>query len=180
MKSAHWGWRSQALCLTLGLWLLAGLLTAWAAPRASEPGEFHRAATPAETALDRVLRLSEKDPNLVEFLLATPLYKAKADKGYARYFTARLRADLAAMERASVTENCQGKYLEGELCGLDYNPLTCAQDLSDKAYLYRTSSSDDARAVIDYKWPGEKQPAARFVLVREDGQWKVDAVTCRR
>lgn len=181
MMSVHWRWRRQALCLTcltLGLWLLAGLLTAWAAPGASEPGGFHRAATPAETALDRVLRLSEKDPNLVEFLLATPQYKAKADKGYAQYFTARLRADLAAMERASVAENCQGKYIDGELCGLDYNPLTCAQDLSDKAYLYRTSSSDDVRAVIDYKWPGTADPLASFDMIREAGAWKLDAVRC--
>ena len=178
MLSAHWGWRCHALCLTLGLWLLASLPAAWAAPRASEPGGYHRAATPAETALDRVLRLSEKDSNLVEFLLATPQYKAKNDKGYGRYFTARLRADLAAMERASVAENCQGKYIDGELCGLDYNPLTCAQDLSDKAYLYRTSSSDDARAVIDYKWPGTADPLASFDMIREAGAWKLDAVRC--
>lgn len=156
----------------------AGPAAQMALAQASGPGGFHRAATEPEKTLDRVLRLSEKDPNLVEFLLATPQYKAKSGKDYGRYVTPRLRTDLAALERATVAENCQGKYLDGELCGLDHNPLTCAQDMADGAYLYQTESAGDGRADIAYKWPGQKAVVARFALVQEGGVWKIDAVTC--
>jgi hypothetical protein len=158
---------------------VAGVGLGTVTARAAGPGGFHRAATEPEKTLDRVLRLSEKDPALVEFLLATPQYKAKAGKDYGRYVTSRLRADLAALERAAVAENCQGKYLDGELCGLDYNPLTCAQDMADGAYLYQTEFSGDGRADIAYKWPGQKAVVARFALVQEGGVWKLDAVTCQ-
>ena len=173
------------------LWLLVGVALAvvfsmgagpagqTALARASGQGGYHRAATEAEKTLDRVLRLSEKDPDLVEFLLATPHYKAKPGKDYGRYVTPRLRTDLAALERAAVAENCQGKYIDGELCGLDYNPLTCAQDLADGAYLYQTESPGGDRAEIAYKWPGGKVVVARFTLVQDGGVWKIDVVKCQ-
>ncbi|KHK04068.1 hypothetical protein [Desulfovibrio sp. TomC] len=175
---AHVLWLLVGVLAVVVLDLGAGLSGQTAVALALGQGGYHRAATEAEKTLDRVLRLSEKDPDLVAFLLATPQYKARAGKDYGRYVTPRLRTDLAALERATVAENCQGKYLDGELCGLDYNPLTCAQDLADGAYLYQTASSGDGRAEISYKWPGEKDSLGRFTLVQDGGVWKIDAVTC--
>lgn len=142
------------------------------------PTAWHRPQTEAERTLAKLLRLSETDQNLVEFVLHTPFYKPKADKGYGRYCTKRLLADMAAMERDTVRANCQGKYLEGELCGTDHNPLTCAQD-EMAGYLFRTLSQDEGHAVIDYRWPTEKRSMGQYELVREGGQWKLDRVTCR-
>ncbi|MHC1789381.1 YqhG/Tai3 family protein [Solidesulfovibrio sp.] len=168
-----------ARLLTMALWLLAGSAAATAAAQATGPGNWHRAAMEAERTLDRVLRLSEKDRNFLEFLLGTPQYQARPGKDYGRNVTARLRGSMAALERAAVTENCQGRYIDGELCGLDYNPLTCAQDEGQGAYRYKTESSGDDRAVIAYTWPGMQGMVASFRLVQEGGVWKIDAVTCR-
>lgn len=171
--------RRWARLLLMALWLLAGTAAGSAAAQAVGPGDPHRAAAEAEKTLDRVLRLSEKDQNFIEFLRATPQYQARPGQDYGRYVTARLRGGMAALERAAVTTNCQGRYIDGELCGLDYNPLTCAQDEGPGAYLYKTESSGDDRAVIAYAWPGEKGMVASFRMVQEGGVWKIDAVTCR-
>lgn len=166
------------------LLLVLALLVMATPGRAKEPTSpgaagYHVATTEAEKALDHVLRLSEKDGNLLEFVLHTPQYKPKADKGYARYVTKRLLADMAAMEKAAVTANCKGKYVAGELCGVDYNPLTCAQDEAEGAYQYKTESAADGKAVVAYKWPDEKDKAATFEMLEEGGAWKVDGVKCR-
>ena len=58
---------------------------------------YHRAASQQENTLDTILRNSEKDQNLIEFVLRTPFYKSNKDKGYARYFTKNF---LTAMDCA--------------------------------------------------------------------------------
>lgn len=138
----------------------------------------HVATTDAEKQLDRIVRLSEKDQNLSEFVLGTPAYKPKADNGYAKLFTKRLRAAMAEHERAAVKENCKGRYIPGELCGLDYNPLTCAQDEAEKPYRYKTEHAASDKVVIVLARPGEKKPAVRFEMARKGGQWKLDAAHC--
>lgn len=167
------------------IWVVAGLLLAVVvsgtafANTAGGTNAFHAAATPAEKMVDTVLRLSEKDNNLLEYLLKTPQYDPKVANDYSRYFTKRLCDDMAAMEKMAVEENCQGKYIDGEVCGTDYNPLTCSQDGSEAPYQYRTESSADGKAVVAYKWRGEKDAQARFDLVEEGGVWKIDSVRCR-
>ena len=138
----------------------------------------HPAATEAEKALDKLLRLSEKRSGLVDVLLGLP-GGGKGDAALARELTtARLRRDLTELERQAVRNNCKGRYIPGELCGLDYNPLTCAQDESDAPYSYRTTAASAERADIVYSWPGAADPSASFVMVREAGAWKLDAVRC--
>ena len=145
-------------------------------PEAVRP---HPAATEAEKALDKLLRLSEKRYGLVAAVLGRP-GGGKGDAALARELTtARLRQDLAGQERKAVRDNCKGRYVPGEICGLDYNPLTCAQDESDAPYGYRTTTSSTAdQADIAYSWPGAASPSARFVMVREAGAWKLDAAKC--
>lgn len=141
-------------------------------------GRPHPAATEAEKALDKLLRLSEKRYGLVAAVLGRP-GGGKGDAALAgELTTARLRQDLAGQERKAVRDNCKGRYVPGEICGLDYNPLTCAQDESDAPYGYRTTAATADRADIAYFWPGAASPSARFVMVREAGAWKLDAVKC--
>ena len=141
-------------------------------------GRSHPAATEAEKALDKLLRLSEKRFGLVAAVLGRP-GGGKGDAALARELTtARLRQDLAELERKAVRDNCKGRYVPGEICGLDYNPLTCAQDESDAPYGYRTTAGAADQADIAYFWPGAASPSARFVMVREAGAWKLDAVKC--
>ena len=138
----------------------------------------HPAATKAEKALDKLLRLSEKRVGLVAAVLGRS-GGGKGDAVLARELTtARLRQDLAELERKAVRDNCKGRYIPGELCGLDYNPLTCAQDESDAPYSYRTTTAIPDRADIVYSWPGAANPSASFIMVREGEAWKLDAVRC--
>ena len=138
----------------------------------------HPAATEAEKALDKLLRVSEKRYGLVAAVLGRP-GGGKHDADLARELTtARLRQDLAGQERKAVRDNCKGRSIPGEICGLDYNPLTCAQDESDAPYSYRTTAGAAGQADIAYFWPGAASPSARFVMVREAGAWKLDAVKC--
>lgn len=179
----------------LGTWLLAMalLLAGGANSSAGTPvssvlpstgadnplaGRSHPAASEAEKALDKLLRLSEKRAGLVDALLGRP-GGGKGEAALARELTtARLRHDLAELERKAVRDNCKGRYIPGELCGLDYNPLTCSQDASDAPYGYRTTAATADRADIAYSWPGAADPSARFVMVREAGAWKLDTARC--
>jgi len=139
---------------------------------------LHPATTEAEKALDKLLRLSEKRFGLVAAVLGRP-GGGKHDVALARELTtARLRQDLAGQERKAVRDNCKGRYVPGEICGLDYNPLTCSQDESDAPYSFRTTAATADRADIVYSWPGAASPSARFVMVREAGAWKLDVVEC--
>ncbi|BAH75578.1 hypothetical protein [Solidesulfovibrio magneticus] len=141
-------------------------------------GRPHPAATEAEKALDKLLRLSEKRVGLVAALLGRP-GGGKGEAALARELTTvRLRHDLSELERKAVRDNCKGRYIPGELCGLDYNPLTCAQDESDAPYSYRTTAATADRSDITYSWPGSAAPSASFVMVREAGVWKLDAARC--
>ena len=67
------------------------------AQKNKEAAGFHPASSPVETLVDKVLRLSEKEQQLLEYVLHTPQYDAKNGKDYARYFTKRLLDDMAAM-----------------------------------------------------------------------------------
>lgn len=59
----------------------------------------HVAASDAEKTLNRVLRASEKDANLLEFVLHTPWYKPRAEKGYVGYSSKHfLSATMAERE----------------------------------------------------------------------------------
>lgn len=169
--------RGVSLFAVLAMGVVLFLSSNFAGAGNSSPRPWHLPQTEAEKALAAVLRLSEKDQNLLEFVLHTPFYKEKSDKGYARFFTKRLLSDMAAMERATVKENCRGKYVSGELCGTDHNPLTCAQDEMNGTF-FDTRSQDASHALIASRWPKEKKTAAQYELVREDGMWKLDRVRC--
>ncbi len=174
---------AMALLLAGGAGSLAGPSGTSVSPSSGDAGmpaagRPHPAATEAEKALDKLLRLSEKRFGLVAAVLGRP-GGGKHDAALARELTtARLRQGLAALERNAVRDNCKGRYVPGEICGLDYNPLTCAQDESDAPYSYRTTAASAERADIAYSWPGAANPSARFVMVREAGVWKLDAVQC--
>lgn len=89
------------------------LLLPIAACAAAPSTAFHPPQTEAEKALDHILMLHTQD------------------KEYRNFFTSALEKSIDDVEARLVKENCGGQYLEGELCGLDYTVLTCAQDVDD-------------------------------------------------
>ncbi|MBI4383274.1 MAG: sel1 repeat family protein [Nitrospinae bacterium] len=137
------------------------------------------ARTPAEKALDHILRRVEKDGNITQYVLGTPYYDAEKDTGYARLFTKTFLRAAAKKEADAVKRSCDGKYT-GEICGLDFNPITCAQDYSESGYLHRTMEDDGSKAIIsslgvDFE-PSEVKTSYRLIKVGEN--WKLDGVHC--
>ena len=88
-----------------------------------------------------------------------------------------LIAAIRAEEKAAVQRDCGGHYAKSEICGLDYSPITCAQD-SNTTYVYRTEVDQGDEAIIAYAWGKDDKPAATYRLVRQAGQWKIDGIRC--
>lgn len=144
------------------------------------PGQkrgFHAPTTPAEKKLDEILRRSDADDNLLDFVLKRPWYDPKKDTGYAAWFTAALLNALAKLEADTLKEDCGGKYVEGELCGVDYNPLTCAQDYPNR-YLYRAEQEAGNVSLISKAWPEEAKRDATYRMVYASGRWTLDGLRC--
>ncbi len=148
----------------------------------AKDGTFHTATTPAEKALAHVLDLSSKDGNLFSFVLNHPDRDHTKDLTYQGFFTNELLATLAERERKLVEESCGGVYLDGEICGMDYDPIACAQDYSDSGNLYRSEMSQSDLAIISYTVPGDladqATPIAQYRLVRRGEAWLIDSVRC--
>jgi hypothetical protein len=76
-----------------------------------------------------------------------------------------------------VQQSCGGRYT-GEVCGLDFSPVTCAQDIND-TYLYRTEFNCGHVADISYVWSSDDtSPTATYVLLEAGGSWKIDGIKC--
>jgi hypothetical protein len=154
--------------------LAAGIGLAW--PAAA--GAIHPPATTAERALDGILKHADQDPDLLDNLFdgrgQRPFRPAE---DYTKVLTAPVIAAMSAKEKALVQAACAGHYRKGEVCGMDFSPITCAQDLSD-SYLYRTETSSEDQADISYYWPGTNKPVATYRLVRQGQTWKIDGISC--
>jgi len=171
----------RILLVTLSL-LACSALSALAAQDSAtppaQPGPFHAPSTPAELALDQVAKLTKADENLVDYVLKKPGYnKAKAAE-YSDLFTANLLKAWADAEVERVKQDCGGKYTEGDICGIDYDPIVCAQDFPDH-YLYRTDRQTPTEAVISSIWAdSDEKQTVTYRLVFRDQRWQLDGVRC--
>jgi hypothetical protein len=136
---------------------------------------FHPAQTPMEIALDKLLHAADADGNQLANLVHRPGADGRVD--YRQMLTPKLIAAITKAERDLVQKDCGGKYKKGELCGLDYSPITCAQDTSP-SYLYHSVLEFESKAVIEYAWPNENETAATYTLVKDKSGWKLDGITC--
>lgn len=140
---------------------------------------FHPPQTPAERALDAVLHRANVDPNPLSNLLdgrGEPGFRQTVD--YSAFLTPALVAAIAQVERDLVRQNCGGRYRSGEICGLDFVPLTCAQD-SSETYLYRTQATQPGEAIITYRWAGsDRRAVATYRLLYRKGSWRLDGIRC--
>lgn len=155
--------------------VLAAAICAAAPSLAWAIGAFHPAQTPSELALDKILHLADADQDQLANLLHRPGRDGKVD--YTRIMTPALIAALVNEEKKMVQKDCGGKYREGELCGFDYSPITCAQDLAP-FYLYHTVLDLNDRVIIEYEWPKQTSRAAVYTLVKRGNGWLIDGITC--
>lgn len=145
--------------------------------------DFHPPRTAAERALDRVLLLDRDDDNSWAFVLGSTWYRAGDDPGYAALYTPALLASVRDLERRLVQESCGGEYQEGEICGLDYRPITCGQDVSDTGYVYLTIRQAPREALLTRAWPEsvestEPMGGPVYRMVEAGGTWKLDGIIC--
>lgn len=171
------------ICGVLLAACLPGIATAQApeqghGPAAPAATAFHPPSSAAERALDAIIRRDDRDPALFEFAVKRPDRKKAKDQLYARYFSPGIQDAWLKAERALVNKDCGGNYQNGEICGLDYSPITCAQDHSETGYAYDTLKEDGASASIQMKWIELDKPAATYRMIRQKDGWILDGVAC--
>jgi len=138
-------------------------------------GSFHAPATGPEMALDKILHLADADDNQLGNLI--PARGGGGHVDYTKSLTPALIAAIAKAEKDLVREDCGGKYRKGELCGLDYSPITCAQD-SLPAYTYHTILDLGDKVVIEYAWPPNNETTATYTVIKGANGWRIDGVSC--
>ncbi len=148
---------------------------------AAEVGKapFHAASSPVERLLDRIINTADKDPDLGPFALKLPSRDRRADSKYSALFSPALERAWSTAEADLVKKDCGGAYQEGEICGMDFSPITCAQDSNDGKYQYATTAQDDHSAVIALRWAGQPDVVATYRLLRHGGAWLMDGVACQ-
>jgi hypothetical protein len=146
-------------------------ILAAAAWLAAAPAAFKPPATAAERALDQTLRRADDDDNA-----RMRLVQGRAS-AFDRLLTPALIADLRRQARALVQAQCGGRYREGQLCGFDYNPLTCAQD-NPARRLYRSARAA-AAVTLQTRWAGPGDgPISTYRMTRQAEVWRIDAIRC--
>ncbi len=156
--------------------LLALAGTAAAQPAAAQPA-FRRAQTPAEQALDALLRrVSDDDAGITRLMRGD----GRAQQAYAALMTPALMRELALAERQAVQRNCGGRYRRDDICGLDYVVPLCAQDIAEH-YLLRTlrETADSAEIAFRFADARGTEVAGQYRLRRQaDGSWRADGIRC--
>ena len=154
----------------------------WVGMNFTNESPYHRPQNDAEKALDTALVKVGDDPYAFENMHIRPGIVPNASRvDYSPMLTAKLMAQLAADEKRIVERDCNDVYIEGEICGFDYDPILCAQD-TENGYVYMTTHEDATTASIDYSWPMSsgrpEKTVAHYDLIKDKSGWKIDAVTC--
>jgi len=149
----------------------AAVLIALAVPAAAAaPAGFHPPKSPAEVALDKVLKAADADEFQLDNLLHRYPVVPKKRVDYRTMLSAALIAAMQAEEKKLVAHDCGGKYLEGEVCGMDSSPITCAQDVVTP-YMYKTIDQKGAAATI-------AGPSATYHMMQTHTGWQIDGIKC--
>jgi len=137
---------------------------------AAPPPGFHPPKSAAETALDHVLKAADSDEFQLDNLLHRYPVVPKKRVDYRTMLTAPLIAAMQVEEKKLVAHDCGGKYLEGEVCGMDSSPITCAQDVV-RPYTYKTLDQKGNTTTI-------AGPNATYRMIQVGSGWQVDGIKC--
>lgn len=148
-------------------------------------GEFSRPINSAEWTLNSLLTLDvfasedERFGPLQDFIIGYPNRDKKFDHFYANFFSRELLLAWHQAEQEQVALECGGKYINGELCGLSVNPLTCAHDFPSNGYVYNTLFENEFQTTVLVAWNGhEESTIGLYRLVKENKHWVLDSVSC--
>lgn len=102
---------------------------------ASENIKPHFAITMEELSLQTAIKTSAADPHILDNILIRDQVPDNNRIDYRLYITQNLINSIRIEEKRQLNINCNGKYIANEICGLDYNPITCASDSTKKAII---------------------------------------------
>lgn len=146
--------------------------------------EYSAPINEAEQVLDSILAfgmLASREDRFgpfMDFILGYPKRNTDFDHLYEPFFTPELIEAWRKAEREQVARDCDGRYVEGQLCGLGFNPLTCGQDDPPAGYVYSTDVETEQFMLISSVWKGWNDPTAVYRMVQREGQWRLDGVLC--
>ncbi len=126
--------------------------------------------------LQQLVTLTEKDKYQLDNLFdgrQDPAYKQTVD--YSRYLTPALLNAYRLEEVRLLKKECEGKYIDGMVCGIDYSPITCAQDTPEN--IYKIVTQTPVRVVITAQHL-PYQDLVTYRLLRISGRWMLDGVNC--
>lgn len=157
--------------------------TVYATIALADDNNFTAPDSAAEKALDALLQwhlaLNNEANNEYDFLTQRPDRNTADDTLFTQKFTHGLVAAIAAEEKRLVQETCGGEYLDEEICGLDFDPILCAQDFPTPPFSYFTSH-EDANSAFILSRSGDSGDGHRvdYLLEKEQGIWKIAGVAC--
>lgn len=141
---------------------------------------FHDPRTAPEKALARILDLDEKHYALfMKLTSGSPDYTPSIAKEYSGLFTTELLHAMETKQKSMVEDQCGGKYIEGEICGLDYSPISCTQD-NGWPRVFRTEQESPRETIVSYTMPESYFPGPSYRLINNEGVWKLDGIDCGR
>ncbi len=147
-------------------WLAFFLIFACSTAQAGET-YFHPPREAAESRLDTILRRS---------IIEDGYSRGMTDRDqaftaeYLRDFTPALLRAIVAEEERLVRQDCNGHYIEGDLCGMDYVALWCGQDIRpDLRYHMRVEAGQT--------WIDTNSPA-HYRIMRHKKGWRIDGIQC--
>jgi len=135
-------------------------------------GALHPPQTQAERALDRIMHVADKDDQVLDNLFHRNPIPAADRVDYGKYLLPALLRSLNDEQLKLVKDDCGGHYRSGELCGMDYNPLTCAQDDVTPQTYSTTAQTSDSAVIIDSR-------SDVYTMVRLQSVWKLGSVACK-
>jgi len=156
------------------------------APAVAAAPVFHPAKSVPELALAKLLKLDDDpsaaiNPSIEGASGHRPPTKPAPNAPYLKRLTVPLATAILVAEARAVKESCGGVYKEGELCGLDADPIICGQDSPDY-YLFRTLQAGPTVAIVEAAWPPDagKPPerSGAYRLKLDGSVWKIDGISC--
>ncbi len=157
---------------------------AWAGER-----DFSAPSTEAERALDTLLawymqQTDTEDGSLFDFLLQREDRETHNDALYATKITPTLVQAIAAAERKMEQENCPDGANDDVICGFDFDPILCAQDILLPPHFYHTlkapaDTTAGESVLIRYRNGADKDGhQADYWVQKEASGWKFAGVRC--
>lgn len=167
--------------MRLLLWAIILSLFPFISAEASDPIIFSRPQTAAEKALEHILKTADGvgGEGYAFYAYVTGSPTRTPSRSFAALVTDAYRTTVTSMQNAALNATCGGKYLEGEECGLDINPILCAQD-SPAEYFYHTAVAEQDSAIVLVAWSAHA-PLSTIVTYHmryENSHWKIDGVNC--